>query len=176
MDEIKTTLKTLLAVIVLSWAIVAMCFFYVGNGCKRCPKCPEVRDSVAQAPVCTLLVDSSKIKIRDSVRIKTVIDNVSDTIPVYLEIKDTGKVAEIPDTTMNDGTKIGVTVRAKLIIPPVTAAIRYTPAPDSGSIWTFYDTTTVYKTSWKGITIGALGGVVVGVAGTGVLAYILTRK
>jgi hypothetical protein len=161
--------------VLLSWVTIAMCFFYVGDGCKKCPKCPAARDSITQAPACTVLVDSSRIKIRDSIRIRTVRDTVSDTVPVYVEVRDTGKVADIADTTMSDGAKVGITFRARLIVPPVSAAIRYTPAPDSGSVWTFYDTTTVYKTSWKGITIGALGGVVIGVAGAATLIYLLTQ-
>jgi hypothetical protein len=81
----------------------------------------------------------------------------------------------VQDTTMSDGARIGVTLRARLIIPPVSAAIIYTPAPDTGATWTFYDTTTVYKTSWKGITIGTLGGVVVGASAVGIFAYLMSK-
>ena len=168
-------MKMIVSFALVALAIILMAGMYVQQGCHKCPKCPVVRDSVGQAPACTVLVDSSRIKIRDSVRVKTVIDTVSDTVPVYVEIKDTGKVAEIADTTMSDGARIGVTFRARLIVPPIEAAIRYTPAPDSGQTWTFYDTTTVYKTSWTGITIGTLGGVVVGVAGAATFIYLLTR-
>jgi hypothetical protein len=171
-------LKIILGFALVALAVFFMCGFYVGDGCKHCPKCPEVRDSVSQGKERIVYVDSSKIKIRDSIQIKhvTVYDTAGNKVPVVVETKDTGKVADIADTTMSDGAKIGITLRAKLIIPPVSAAIRYTPAPDSGQTWTFYDTTTVYKTSWTGITIGTLGGFIVGGSVVGIFAYLISKE
>jgi hypothetical protein len=110
-----------------------------------------------------------------AIRHVTVYDTAGDSVPGAVEIRDTGKVADIADTTMSDGARIGVTLRARLIVPPVSAAIRYTPSPDTVKKLVYHDTVTVRRTSWTGITIGTLAGFSVGVAGMAILAYTLTR-
>lgn len=158
----EDVLKICLAIVLLSWVIIAMCFFYVGDGCKRCPKCPEVRDSLTQAPACTLYVPYERVVVRS--RVDTV--RATDTLLVRVPHLDTNTIADIPDTTFKDGAKFGVTIKAKKIIPPVEALYRYTPAVDTVKKLIYHDTLTLRKNDWRNLTIASLGGITLGVAGT----------
>ena len=123
----QKTIITAIVALILYGAMYAVAGFYVGEGCKKCPVCPEIRDSVKQAPACTVKVPSDKIVIRQ--KIDTIVK--IDTLKMIVTRNDTNTIADIPDTTMPDGAKIGVQIKAKLIIPPASATIWYTPAPDT---------------------------------------------
>ena len=167
MDKIKQETIIFWFIIALIYgAICGMTCLYIQQGCHHCPVCPEIRDSTRQAPACTLYVPRVAIKQRiDTIR-------ATDTLLVHVTRNDTTTTATI-DTVASDGAKIGIIVRARLIIPPISASIIYTPPPDTVKNHIYHDTVTVRKTSWTGITIGTLGGVVVGVAGAAVFTYLL---
>lgn len=175
----QATLITIIVSVLMVLAVFFMCGWYIGEGCKKCPPVPVINDSLRQAPACTVRVDSGKIKIRDSIRIwkVRVHDTIikTDTIPIFVQMRDTGKTFTIPDTTMRDGAKIGLNVRAKLIIPPVTASIFYTPPVDTMKKYVYHDTLKVNKNNWNSIAIGSLGGFAVGIAAA-ITAILFLKK
>jgi hypothetical protein len=133
-------------------------------GIKPCPSV-VYKDSTTQAKPDTARFDS--VKIRDSIRIipwhlPPTHDTTHDTVTIAVPMPDTGKAFDL-DTTMKDGARIGVNVRAKLIIPPVEASIFYTAPPDTHKTATI--TITEYKTKadWKMVAIGAALGIIGGV-------------
>lgn len=105
--------------------------FLLGLSVRRPAPAAEVR--VVPGPRDTIRIDSIRV-VRVPV-VRPVKDDAPFVVPngqgVY-QPAGSDSVDEVSaDSTMDDGARIKVTTRAKLIIPPVSMVIEYAGAPDT---------------------------------------------
>ena len=114
-------------------------------------------DSLVQSERDTVTIENIKTVVRRVISQKIDTMWLTDTLRI---LPDSLSVATI-DTIMSDGARIGLDIRAALIVPPMQTRIAYAPAPR------IERTITVpiveYRTDWRLVAIGSMAGMLTGV-------------
>jgi len=115
-----------------------------------------VVDSLKVGTPDTVIITNTKTVVRRILAEKTDTAWLHDTLRI---LPDSLSVATM-DSTMSDGARIGLTVKAVLIVHPVRTEIDYTPAPRIERTVTI--PVIEFRTDWRSVTIGTLAGIATG--------------